>query len=151
MARPTKYIPEVHKNWARGLAMQGFTVKEIAQQMGIARSTINKWQAEIPEFSDALHTGKDSSDMNVEVSLYQRAVGFTVVDKKVTMMIEKDGTQKPARIEKIERHIIGDVSAQKHWLANRRPDKWREKVHFENDKHPMLNFIEDGEDSEIGK
>jgi transcriptional regulator with XRE-family HTH domain len=77
MARPTKYNPDIHLNWARGLAMQGFTGKEIASQMGIARSTFNKWKAEIREFSDAVEMGREPADFNVEFSLYKLANGFT--------------------------------------------------------------------------
>jgi len=33
---------------------------------------------------------KEPADMNIEVSFYQRAVDFTVTDKKVTIIIKND-------------------------------------------------------------
>jgi transcriptional regulator with XRE-family HTH domain len=145
MARPTKYNPDIHLNWARGLAMQGFTGKEIASQMGIARSTFNKWKAEIREFSDAVEMGREPADFNVEFSLYKLANGFTQTEKKVIVTVNEKGEQKPARIEKTEKYFPPNPAAAMNWLKNRKPKDWREKQHVEIETHPFLNFVDEDE------
>jgi len=140
MARPSKYDPRIHLNWARGLAMQGFIDEEIADQMGIARSTLKKWEVEISEFSDALKMGKAPADFEVEQKLYQRAMGYTYEEKKTVIELAPDGTQKPARIEKTTKVIPPDVVAQIFWLKNRKPKDWRDKHEIEGTTRVITGF-----------
>ena len=52
MARPSKYNAKYHVPWAKSLAMEGKTEKEIADAMEIAMSTFSKWKNEHEEFYD---------------------------------------------------------------------------------------------------
>ena len=47
--------------WAR----DGLTDKEIAERMGIARSTLNLWKKKFSVISDALKKGKEITDIEV--------------------------------------------------------------------------------------
>ena len=84
--------------------------------------TIVRWRLEHPEFCDATKVGKEIADDRVERSLYERGVGYTVDAVKIF----NDGG-KPLVVP-YQQHIPPDVSAAKHWLNNRRPDRWREKL-----------------------
>lgn len=126
MGRPSKYNPQYHVPWAKALAMEGKTDKEIADSMEVSRSTLKKWEKEYEEFAEALSKGKEAADSVVEMSLYKRAKGFSYKEKKTVVTMDKDGNQKPARIEVIEREAIPDVGACVFWLKNRRRDKWRD-------------------------
>lgn len=120
--------------------MQGMIDDEIAEQMQIARSTLKKWEAEYKEFSDALKMGKAPVDFSVEQKLLQRAMGYTFEEKKVIVEVLKDGTQKPARIEKTTKVIAPDVTAQIFWLKNRKPKEWRDKQVMEHEGRVITGF-----------
>lgn len=141
MARNTDYDQEVHDNWAMSLAFEGLTDMEIAQRMGIARSTLKKWEKEHASFSDSLKQGKEPADAKVQKSLYQRAIGYTFKEKKVIVEMDSSGNQKPARIETTERVIPPDTTAQIFWLKNRRPDQWRDKRDIDATVNPFMELM----------
>ncbi len=126
MARPTKYNPMYHAPWARSLMLRGCTIKELAEQMNVTKSTIHKWMNEYEEFSDAIKKGREYSDLQVELSLYKRAVGLKITEKKTIVQTSKTGETTPARVEILEREIAPDTTACIFWLKNRRPDLWRD-------------------------
>jgi hypothetical protein len=127
MARPTKYLDWIHPAWAQSLAMEGLIEDEIAERMGIVRSTLNKWKNEKPEFSDAIKMGKEPADSTVKVSLFKRANGYSYKEKQVVVEMDKEGNQKPARIITTEKVVLPDVTAQIFWLKNRKPTEWKDK------------------------
>ena len=127
MARNSSYNPDLHPNWAWSLAIQGKTIKEIAEEFDVARSTLNKWIAENKELAEAVNDGRDTADAKVERSLYQRAVGYSYREKKVIQTVDKDGKTRPARVEIVEKVSPPDVTAQIFWLKNRKPSKYRDK------------------------
>lgn len=126
MARPTKYEPKYHNDWAWSLAVQGATDKEIAQAFGISHSTLNKWKIDYPEFSDSLKAGKDSADAHIERSLYRLAQGVTVKKRKVsdrTVGGQTVSTDKQGE----EYEIPPNPTACIFWLKNRQPNRWRDR------------------------
>jgi hypothetical protein len=50
--RPTKYLPEFCEKVVE-VGGQGLSLTAFAGTIGVARSTINEWMAEYPEFSEA--------------------------------------------------------------------------------------------------
>ena len=141
MGRPSKYNPKYHVPWAKSLAMEGKTDEEIADRLGIARSTLSKWKSENKEFAEALEIGKESADAEVELSLYKWAIGYRYKEKKVIVQMDKDGNQMPARIETVEKEIVPDVTAQIFWLKNRKPDKYRDKQDIAIEKDKDIKII----------
>lgn len=118
--------------WAR----DGMTDKEIAEKMGIARSTLNLWKKKFSVISDALKKGKEITDIEVENSLYQRALGYTKTIKKTfkckRVEYDKGSGKKIKEWEELvegedEVHIPADVGAICFWLKNRKPEIWKEK------------------------
>lgn len=132
MARPIKYLGEIHCRWAQSLAMEGLTDAEIAVRLGLAQSTLHKWKKDFPEFSEALKEGKEPADAKVKMSLYKRAIGYTEKEKKVLVEMDKEGNQKPAKIETTEKHIQPDVGAIAFWLKNRLPNEWKDRQTVES-------------------
>lgn len=63
--RPTKYKPaycnEVIETMALGLSLTAF-----AGEIGVARSTINEWIDNVPEFSEAVKIGKAKRTLALE-------------------------------------------------------------------------------------
>ena len=71
--RPTKYKPEFAER-VYGACLLGATNEDLAEIIGVACSTIGKWIAEIPEFSDAVKGGREGADEKVAQSLYNTAL-----------------------------------------------------------------------------
>jgi hypothetical protein len=125
--RPTKYNAEEHPRAAEDLARKGATLADIAEKLGVARSTLQSWLDAHPEFSVAIRAGRAETDDNVERSLLARAVGY---DYKVTKpVVLSQGTGAGSRVELITytAHAPPDVSACRLWLMNRRPSEWRDR------------------------
>jgi len=104
-----------------GWARDGLTDEQIAEKIGIARSTLNEWKNKYPVISDTLKRGKDVVDNEVENALLKRALGYSYKEIKT-----KDDGDKIEVTETIK-EVVPDVTAQIYWLKNRRPDKWRDK------------------------
>lgn len=109
----------VHK-----LALLGLTNEEMAEFFGIDVSTFYRWQAEIPAFREAVHSGKTIADANVAYSFYKRATGeFVVIDKVYTN--KQTGAHETV---KVTTYIPGESGAALNWLKNRRRQNWQDKV-----------------------
>ena len=130
MARPSKYNEKYHIPWIKGLARRGCTIEEIAQEVGVAQSTIHKWMAENEDLSEAVKSGRAVADIEVETSLYKRATGYKITKKK-TIVSAGDDQQRPVRIEINEEDVAPDTTACIFWLKNRRPDIWRDRTETE--------------------
>lgn len=60
----------VLKGWARN----GLTNEQIASNMSIGITTLWEWRKKSPKISNALKTGKDEADLQVENALYKEAL-----------------------------------------------------------------------------
>lgn len=125
--RPTKYDPKYHLPWAKGLLRRGCTVEELAEEFEVSRSTIYKWADEHEEFSDILNESRELADFAVEETLYNRAIGITVTEKRTVVQANPNGEQKPARVEIVEKQVPPDTTACIFWLKNRNPKLWRDR------------------------
>lgn len=122
-----------------GWARDGLTDEQIADNIGISRSTLNSWKDKYQDISDTLKRGKEVVDRQVENSLFERALGGTREVRKTFKVKEKyyDDHGKLCEKEKLvqatdEVYIPGDTTAQIFWLKNRKPDKWRDKQEYED-------------------
>ena len=104
------------------MAKSGATLEEIARAVGTTRKNLYRWASRFDEFRHILKTAGVEADDRVELTLYQRAVGYEVKTEKIF----KDGDGSIIRVETTE-HIPPDVTAQIFWLKNRRRDKWSER------------------------
>ena len=79
---------------------------------------------------------EEKVDIEVENSLYKRAVGYTVKIKKTIkcreVKFDKNSGKKISETEVLkegedEVHIPADVAAIIFWLKNRKPEVWKDK------------------------
>jgi Homeodomain-like domain len=119
--QPTKYKAQYCQK-ARELCTQGATDVEIADALKVSARTLYRWQAEHPEFCQALKLGKDVADERVVRSLFHRAVGYEFDSVKI--MQDKG---RPV-IVPFREHVPADPGAAFNWLKNRRPTEWRDKL-----------------------
>lgn len=120
--------------WAR----DGLSNEQIARKCGINPDTLYAWKKRYPEISEALARGKEPVDVEVENALRKLALGYTVPVQK-TFKVKRvyfDDRGRRCEAEELavgydEVHVPANVNAQKFWLANRKPEAWREKVEAE--------------------
>lgn len=104
-----------------GLAREGLTDEQLADKIGIARSTFYEWCKKHRKFADAIKCGKAPVDVQVENALLKSALGHKETVKKAVRSV--DG------IIYVDEEIYypPQTAAQIFWLKNRRPDRWRDK------------------------
>ena len=128
--RPTEYDPERHPFLVMCLAREGLTEKEMAQKLGIGKTTLTRWKQEHPEFRASLNGSREEADLKVVDSLYRRAIGYESEETEM-VVTAKDGEKKLAKVKRVKKHVAPDVTACIFWLKNRRPAEWRDKVQQE--------------------
>lgn len=95
------------KQWYR----DGLRDIDVANKMGISRTTLYNWEAKTPGLKEMIKAGKVPADDIVESALFKRAVGYDFVDPN-----------NP----NVTKHIPGDVTAMIFWLKNRNPERWHD-------------------------
>lgn len=108
--------------WAR----DGLTDEQIAHNMGCNVRTLYVWKKEYPQIEQALKTGKEVVDIQVENALFKRAIGYDYEEVK-TIIETLPGGEKRQRAERTRKHVAGDVTAQIFWLKNRKQIEWRDR------------------------
>jgi hypothetical protein len=102
-----------------GWARDGLIEEQIAHNLGIGYSTLNKYKLEHVELVEALKKGKEVIDMEVENALLKRALGYTY--KEVKKNVAEDGKEY---VTETEKEVVPDTTAQIFWLKNRKPKEW---------------------------
>lgn len=131
-----------------GWARDGLTEKQIASNMGIARSTLIEWKNKFSDISDTLKKEKEIVDRKVENALLERAIGG-VHEVRKTFKVKRVYYDDHGRrcekeelvVGKDEVYIPGDTTAQIFWLKNRKPEDWRDKRIVEEDAGNKTNEI----------
>ena len=109
-----------------GWAKDGLTDEQIAQNIGIAASTLYEWKKQYPEISEALKKGKEVVDRHVENALLKRALGYKYEE------IKTEKTNEGKKVTVTVKEVVPDTTAQIFWLKNRKPDQWRDKRDIEH-------------------
>lgn len=134
MAKVDKWLKKKNleqiTEWAKD---KNNNISDIAALMGISASTFYKWKNERVEISDAFEEGRKVLDEKVENSFFDMCVGFTKTVKKVFKLRRKEYNENGkviAEYEELvdreeEEYIPPSVTAQKFYLCNRMPDRYR--------------------------
>lgn len=134
MAKVDKWLKKKNLDklteWAKD---KNNNISDIAALMGISASTFYKWKNEHVEISDAFEEGRKVLDEKVENSFFDMCVGFTKTVKKVFKLRRKEFNENGkviAEYEELvdreeEEYIPPSVTAQKFYLCNRMPDRYR--------------------------
>lgn len=131
--------------WARA----GLSDERIAKHIGISRSTLNEWKKKHQTIKEALTTGKEIANRQVENALFRLTQGGTVKVKK-NFKLKKTQYENGKKISEEEyleaveeeEYIEPDFKAISFWLRNKAPEDWRDKVLENQDNDgPQENLI----------
>jgi transposase len=158
---PYKYDPKYHDAWAFSLAIKGATDEEIATAFGVARRTILRWQKTkndkgeevLTSFGEAIRTGKEQADAQVEKKLYERCIGYETTEVHQTLEHDKEGRVSIKETKTTKKQVAPDVMAIMYWLNNRskKSGDWSQRqdinVSFEDEKQDVVIYLpENGRD-----
>lgn len=125
VGRPSK-IEKIDLSKVEFLAENGYTDDQLADMFCVTFQTINNWKKLYPQFFESLKKGKLIADSKVEVSLYQRACGYSHPDVHISTTKLGNVILTP-----IIKHYPPDPTSMIFWLKNRKPNEWRDKVDHE--------------------
>ena len=112
----------------RGWARDGFTDKQIAEQIGVRGDTFCKWKSQHPQISQALKKGRQPVAYSVEEALYERCKWKKVTEVVRKYTVDADGNMTgKMRIEETDRWIPPDTAAIIFASKNLMPNKFRDK------------------------
>lgn len=91
--RKSIYDTEIkpHLDEIREAVKNGATIKEIAQALGIAESTLHKYKAEKKELMDAFTHGRANIVIQIRGALLKKALGYEYQEKKQYIKKDEDG------------------------------------------------------------
>lgn len=116
--------------------LEGYTNEDIAKYMNINVSTLYEWTKTYPEIAEALKTTKEFVDIDVENSLFRKAMGHRYKIKKFIKCKEvkysEETGKKISEIEtpkEVEEEVFvpPDTLAIIFYLKNRKPKDWRDQ------------------------
>lgn len=107
-------------------AEQGLSVVDIANNMGIAQSTLYNWRGKSDVIMESLTKGRESAVEILENALFKRAIGYDI--EEVTYRFDEEGNKIPQRSQ--TKHIYPDVTALKFALINKSSGKWTDRVEY---------------------
>jgi hypothetical protein len=116
-------------------------MEDIANTIGVARSTFDEWRKNYPEFSAALQQGEEDADIRVERALFERAVGYQHPETKLMTVSRGEGMGSVVERHEVTMIYPPDTAAAKFWLTNRRLDRWQERQKVEHSGKLTLEKI----------
>lgn len=135
VGRPTKYDPDFPRQ-AEQLCRLGATRADLAKFFECSDSQLCAWANRYEEFQSAIRVGREPADDRVEMSFYQRCVGFTHQTERTTREVEyfddEESGERRSRVKKEvtiseEVYYPPEWGAAFAWLKNRRPAQWRDR------------------------
>jgi len=116
-----KDFPEILRHYAELRPDFSASPGECAAVFGVQAETVRNWMNQHPDFRQAIEDISFHLNLRVENALLKTACGYEYTEVK-------DSEGFVTRTTKL---VPGNVAAQKFWLTNRSPDRWRDKVEQE--------------------
>lgn len=116
-----------------GWARDGLTEEQIAHNMGIRRETLIQWKKRYVNISNALKSGKEVVDRQVENALFKTATGYYYDEETVTNQGE---------VVTVRKYSKPNTTAQIYWLKNRKRDVWTDKQEVQLEANVTTNKLD---------
>lgn len=97
-------------------ARNGLSEKQISYNLGVSYATFRNYKKKHEELTIVLQRGKDVIDIKVENAMLKCALGY-----KYDEITYENGIES----KRVTKTVKPDINAQKFWMMNRMPDKWK--------------------------
>lgn len=120
----------------RAWARDGLTDEELAEKLGVARSTLSAWKIKFPAFAALLTQTKEIADVRVENSAFDMTIGYEYTEQQAfkvkDIIYDPDSGKKVRETEHVtvvdlKRWQPADIKAAIFWLKNRVGATWKER------------------------
>jgi hypothetical protein len=132
-------VGEIKMDQLELIAGLGATNEQIADVLGIRRTTIQDYMVRFPEIGDVIKKGKSKCAINLVKSLYRAGTGYKTKREQVVTERERDGSTR-ARVIEINEEVPANVGANifllKNWERGKYKDRWDIEV---TDSTPHLS------------
>jgi len=126
----------------RAWARDGLTDEQIASNIGINVKTLYDWKNKYGNICNALKSGKEVIDIQVENALLKRALGYKFTEVIKESIYNPKTERFEFRVSKeVVKEVQPDTTAQIFWLKNRKPHDWRDKQKLLVDINGMNDSI----------
>lgn len=106
-------------------ARNGSTDEQIAEFLGMTRSTLWRYKEKFPEIGIAIEQGRDSCNNAVENALYRLASGYDYYEYKD----KYDAALKEwVFSERYRKHCSPKLEAIVFYLTNKKPHEWKKTI-----------------------
>lgn len=126
-----EWLSDEKLNQIKSWKGEGISHEELANRIGINRTTLYSWIQRCPEIKDAIKQGQQRTVQYIENALMKKINGYTLRDTKRYKTTDKDGNIVE-RIEVTEKEVGPDTSAIIYALKVKDPDRWNEKIRMEH-------------------
>lgn len=126
-----EWLSDEKLNQIKSWKGEGISHEELANRIGINRTTLYSWIQRCPEIEDAIKKGQERTVQYIENALMKKINGYTLRDTKRYKTTDKDGNIVE-RIEVTEKEVGPDTSAIIYALKVKDPDRWNEKIRMEH-------------------
>jgi len=131
--RPTKYSDELCSKIVE-LAKTGKTEVEIANEIGLSRTTLHYWKERHAAFLNMMQVARGTAVKLVEASLFQRALGYSHPEVKVFC------SEGVIYEHVVEKHYPPDTKACETFLTRFGGKRWR--------KFKPMDYPKEGEEDQ---
>lgn len=122
------------ENWAR----EGMTDAEIAQKMGIGKSTLRDYKVKYPPISLSIENGKKDSLELAERMVFEHIRGFEYEEYEKAIIKDNHGNEQEKLVTKTKKAPPSERMLQ-FYLRNRFPDVWNGKGSIEMERLQLEN------------
>lgn len=129
----------------KSMVKNGFTDKEISEELGIGYSTWKNKKSQNKLIKAAIDEVKDTRNQEVEEALFKNCKGYHYYEEVPTKVKEEVINEK-GTVLTVEKVVVStvkkwkpaDLAAQKYWLNNRKKATWKEDPNkVENDRKAL--------------
>lgn len=133
----------------KSMVKNGFTDKEISEELGIGYSTWKNKKSQNKLIKAAIDEVKDTRNQEVEEALFKNCKGYHYYEEVPTKVkeevINENGTVLTVEkvvVSTVKKWKPADLAAQKYWLNNRKKATWKENPNAVELKRKELKLKE---------
>lgn len=126
-----EWLSEEKLNQIKSWKGEGISHEQLAERIGINRTTLYSWISKYPEIAQVVKEGQERTVQYIENALMRKINGYTLRDTKRYKTTDKDGNVVE-RIEVTEKEVGPDTTAIIFALKTKDPERWNEKITMEH-------------------